>query len=295
MVENILKLKSYAKINLYLNIERKSRNGYHNIENIMQTIDLYDDIYLKQTDNPGIFIKCNNPEVPIGNNSIIYKVTEILMKNINKGIKISINKRIPLAAGLGGGSSNVGTILIGLCKLFNLKIDSSQLIAISTKFGMDIPFFIVRGTIFARGRGELIVPLKPIFPSIPLILINPGIKIPTKWAYHLFDKLIGNNDKTTLDISSLLNKKEEIKPTEICRIIYNSFDAVLSKEYPIIEQMKNRLKSLGSAAVNLSGSGPTVYGIFKQQKEMVQAFHKIKDEYPFVCKTRTVQADRIFL
>ncbi|HNR65609.1 MAG TPA: 4-(cytidine 5'-diphospho)-2-C-methyl-D-erythritol kinase [Atribacterota bacterium] len=295
MSKNAIKLKSYAKINLYLNIGKKFTDGYHSIESIMQTINLFDEIYLEETDNFGIHITSNNLEIPVDKNSIIHRAAKILMENIDKGINIFIDKKIPIASGLGGGSSNIATILIGISKLFGLKLNKHQLINIGSHFGMDIPFFMVRGTVFARGRGEIVLPLKPISPSVPMILINPGIKVSTKWAYHLFDKLVKNNIKEDIDINYFLEKNMAIKLTELSQIIYNSFDSVLSEHFSIIEQIKNKLKKLGSIAVTVTGSGSTVYGIFNREEKINQAYNKIKDEYHFVYKTRTIQAKNIFL
>ena len=295
MARNTLKLKSHAKVNLYLNIGTKLDNGYHSIESIMQTIDLFDEINLKQTDRPGIFIECDNPEVPIDGRSIVYRAAKILMEGSGKGINISIKKRIPLSSGLGGGSSNVATVLKGICRLLRLQLSSVQLLDIATNLGMDIPFFLEGGIALAKGRGESILPLPPIFPPVPLILVNPGVKISTKWAYHLFDKSIDNNIKNIRDITHLLNRNEPIKPVEIYGSVYNSFESIISKHFPIIGQIKNRLKNLGSVATTISGSGSTIYGIFERKKDMVRIYNEIKDEYPFVCKTYTLETNNIFL
>lgn len=295
MNKKILKLKSYAKINLYLNIGQKFEDGYHKIESIMQTIDLFDEIYLMEINSPGIFIECNNKDVPIGKDSIVYKSAQLLMQNLDKGVRIFIKKNIPLASGLGGGSSNVATILIGICKLFNLKSDFTQLINIAKKFGTDIPFFLFRGTAFVSGRGDNILPLKPISPSLPILLVNPGIKISTKWAYHLFDQqLVKHNTQKVIDINHFINKKEVITPLEIYSVIYNSFQIMLCNEFSVIKNILNQLKNLGAMAVCVTGSGATVYGIFKNIKENYYVYQKIKNKYPFVYNTTTVAAQEIF-
>lgn len=298
MIDKIVNLKSYAKINLYLNISKKLENDYHNIETIIQTINLYDEISIKKIKEPYIYIECNNPEVPIGKDSMLYRAVEMLPKNEEKGLAISIYKRIPLAAGLGGGSSNVATVLMGICKLFHLKLSLSQLIDLGTQLGMDIPFFLVRGTVYAKGRGEIMFPLKSIFPPIPLLLINPGIKISTKWAYHRFDE---ESNKTTfhsttpdLKVDYLINSNKTIKPSEIYKNIYNSFDSIISKEYSIVGKIKKHLRDMGALIVSISGSGPTVYGIFENKNQADWAYNEIKDKYPFVYNASTVRARNIF-
>lgn len=292
-MSHVLKLKSYAKINLYLDIGPKLDDGYHSIDTIMQTVNLYDELYLEPIKTQGIFIHCNDREVPVDKNSIIYRTVEMLLANTKKGIKVFLNKRIPIASGLGGGSSNIATILIGINKLFKLSLDRSHLTDIAANLGIDIPFFIIRGTVLARGRGEQIFPLKPIHPSLPLILVNPGIKILTKWAYHLYDQSFDNGNKPLKKISHYLKKKEVIKPIEIYQTIYNSFDSVMIREYPIIEQIKNILKDLGAIAATISGSGSTVYGVFAERRQRDKCYSIIKDKYSFVYRTRTVQARKI--
>ncbi|HOF03072.1 MAG TPA: 4-(cytidine 5'-diphospho)-2-C-methyl-D-erythritol kinase [Atribacterota bacterium] len=292
-MSHVLKLKSYAKINLYLDIGPKLDDGYHRIDTIMQTVNLYDELFLEPIKTQGIFIQCNDREVPVDKNSIIYRTAEMLLANTKKGIKVFLNKRIPIASGLGGGSSNIATILIGINKLFKLSLDRSHLTDIAANLGIDIPFFIIRGTVLARGRGEQIFPLKPIHPSLPLILVNPGIKILTKWAYHLYDQSFDKSNKPIKKISHYLKKKEAIKPIEIYQTIYNSFDSVMIKEYPVIEQIKNMLKDLGAIAATISGSGSTVYGVFAERKQRDKCYSIIKDKYPFVYRTRTVQARNI--
>ena len=290
---DVVKLKSYAKINLYLDIGSKLKDGYHNIETIIQTVDLYDEIIMKSLNEPVLFIDCDHPEVPTDNKSIMYKAAAQLLANTGRGLKIILKKNIPLSSGLGGGSSNVASIMIGINKLFSLKISESLLIDMAAKFGMDIPFFIIRGTVLAQGRGEKIAPLSPVCPSIPLILINPGIKVSTEWAYRLFDQLSDNKMKQVLGLTHLLKKNGAIRPSEIYKIVYNRFDAVLDEEYPVVKEIKNRLKSLGAVAVALSGSGSTVYGLFEEHVCRDVAYQKIKGEYPFTYRTRTVQARKV--
>lgn len=296
MINKAINLKSYAKINLHLDIGEKLNNGYHYIETIFQTINLFDEIYLKKLDKPIVQLKCNHPEVPVKEDSIMYKAIKSIIKDRNMGLAVSIYKNIPLASGLGGGSSNIATILLGICKLFHLKISLSQLTVLVSQFGMDIPFFIRRGTVYARGRGEILFPLIPIDPPIHLVLINPGRKISTKWAYQIFDEEPTEVlKKPHLSIDSFLNQKKAIQLNDIQEITYNHFEKLLSKRYPFINQMINKLKQEGAVVASLSGSGPTVYGVFENKLKADKAYLKIKDNYPFVYKTNTVRADNIIL
>ena len=291
----MINLQSYAKINLYLDIGEKLDNGYHRIETIFQTISLFDEINIEELNKPVYQIECNHPEVPIGKDSIVYRAAEMLMNGVNKGLRISINKNIPLASGLGGGSSNIATILIGICKLFNLELSSSQLMELAASFGMDIPFFIKRGTVHAKGRGEILYPLIPIEPPIHLVLVNPGIKISTQWAYQTLDQeRKDESNNPVLDIHSFLNQRKAIQIHEIRKTIYNRFDSIICKKYPIISQIKNQLKEMGALVAALSGSGPTVYGILENKHKANELYFKIKNQYPFVFIASTVRASNIF-
>jgi len=296
-----MNLKSYAKINLYLDIRQKLNNGYHDIETIFQTINLFDEIRIEKLDDPGFRVNCNNPEVPVGKNSIVYQAIETMMqdKNIRNqsiGLAVSIKKNIPLASGLGGGSSNIATILLGISNLFHLEMTRSQLIDLATNFGMDIPFFITRGTVYAKGRGEILFPLISIDPPIHLLLVNPGIEVSTQWAYQSFDQEPGDrSNKKPLDIDPFLDKKKEFQLGNVSTVIYNRFDAIITKKYPVISHIKNKLKEMGALNASLSGSGPTVFGIFENEHQADEVYLKIRNLYPFVCKTRTIRASNIFL
>jgi|LDZT01.1.fsa_nt_gi 4-diphosphocytidyl-2-C-methyl-D-erythritol kinase len=291
----MIKLRSYAKINLYLDIGKKLNNGYHNIESLFQTINLFDEITIEKLEKPIYVIQCNDPEVPIGKNSLIYRAIEMILRGEKYGVAISINKKIPLAAGLGGGSSNIATILLGICTLFQLDIKKKELLSMATSLGMDIPFFLERGTVYARGRGEILSPLKLEDTKLQLVLVNPGIKISTKWAYQAFDR--GNRDSIEehkLDILKQIRQKNIISLSDISEYVYNRFDTIICKEYPIIKKIKSKLMDLGAISATISGSGPTVYGILNNKSKADDAYDILKREYPFVCRTITIRAEKIF-
>jgi len=292
----MIKLRSYAKLNLYLDIGEKLDNGYHNIETIFQTINLFDEIKIEKLNEPTYRIVCNNPEVPVGEESIVYQAIEILMKGKNKGVAVSIDKKIPLASGLGGGSSNVASILLGICKLFQIKVRFSQLIAIATSLGMDIPFFIERGTVYARGRGEILFPLTLEDRPIHLILVNPGIAISTKWAYQAFDEDKKDDlNKPILDIDRYINQKDVMSISKIRKYIYNRFDSIICKKYPLISKIKSQLIELGALSATISGSGPTVYGVMENEQKADEVYKKLKNQYPFVYRAMTIRAKNIFI
>ena len=300
MNKNTLFLKSYAKINLYLEIGKKIENGYHEIETIFQTINLFDEIFIEILDEPGFRIHCNHPEVPIGKDSIVYRAVTAIMqekviRNQGTGLKISINKRIPLASGLGGGSSNTATILLGISELLHLEMNVSRLMDLAADFGMDVPYFIRRGTVYAGGRGEVLFPLVSIDPPMYLLLVNPGIKISTKWAYGAFDQERENRSYKHVNISPFVQQRKRIQFCEIGNIIYNRFDLTISKYYPVINQIKDELKELGVLYTSLSGSGPTVFGIVENKQKLDEVYFGMKNHYPFICRASTVRAEKIYL
>jgi len=292
----MIKLRSYAKLNLYLDIGEKLDNGYHNIETIFQTINLFDEIKIEKLNEPTYRIVCDNPEVPVGKESVVYRAIEIIMKGKNKGVAVSIDKKIPLASGLGGGSSNVASILLGICRLFQIKVSTSQLIAIATSLGMDIPFFIERGTVYARGRGEILFPLTLEDQPIHLILVNPGIAISTKWAYQSFDEDKKEDfNKPILNINRYINQKEVMTISKIRKYIYNRFDSIICKKYSLISEIKSQLIELGALSATITGSGPTVYGVMENEQKADEVYKKLKNQYPFVYRAMTIRAKNIFI
>ncbi len=291
----MLHLRSFAKVNLYLDIGKRMDNGYHLVETILQTVGLYDEITIQTSDHSMIRIECDNKEIPVGENSLVYQAAATMMENRKEGLSISIRKNIPVSSGLGGGSSNVATILAGICKLLQLKISLSELMTIAANFGMDIPFFLYGGTVYAKGRGEILFPLKPINPPLHFVLINPGIKISTRWAYQTFDQESKNNGfkKPSLDIQRIIKQKHSIQLKDIKKIIYNRFDKTISQKYSLIMEIKERLKNEGALATALSGSGPTVYGIFENKIRSDEVYRKLKDQYFFVYHTTTISTGQV--
>lgn len=291
----MIKLKSYAKINLYLDIKDKLDNGYHKIETLFQTINLYDEILIQKIEKPVYQIECNNPLVPIGKESIVYQAVTLLMQDNDFGVDIKINKNIPIAAGLGGGSSNVASVMIGICRLFKLPLKASRLRDIALNLGMDIPFFFERGTVYAEGRGEILYPILTAGNPLHIMLINPGINISTKWAYDAFDTEKSDNYKRSrIDFYSYIEKRNVLNLREFSDQIYNCFDFIISKKYPVIDEIKEKLKDLGAVSATISGSGPTVYGIMKNKQQAISAYKKLKNKYRFVYKAKTIRARNIF-
>lgn len=279
-------LNSYAKINLILNVLRRREDGYHEVESIMQSINLADRIILSESED--IHIECNHQQIPTDNNSLIYSTAQkILQKyHLKKGVKIEIEKRIPLASGLAGGSANAATILKGINDLYNLGLSFMDLKILGEKLGMDVPFCLQNGTALAYHRGEKIIPLPPIIPPLWLILINPGLEISTQWAYYHLSLEGGFVKKG--DIKAMLLAIRKGEPEEISRNLFNSFEELILKTYPQVQIIKERLKDSGALGVLMSGSGPTVFGVMSNQKEAQKVYKKLKPEYPLSWVVQTI-------
>jgi len=284
---NEIKIDSYSKINLTLNILARREDGYHEIETIMQSINLADKVIITE-EKEGIKIKCNHPQVPVSNQSLAYRSAEKILKKfgIERGVKIEIDKKIPLASGMAGGSANSATILVGINKLFNLTLSNEDLRKIGEELGMDVPFCIQNGTALAYQRGEKITPLPPINPPLWIVVINPGFKISTQWAYNNLnlEKIKRRKDNTEAMLAAL----REGKPCEIAKNLFNSFERLIIKKYSETARVKDRLINEGALGTLISGSGPAVFGIAQNEEEALQIYEKLKPEYKLIWVVHTI-------
>ena len=284
---NEIEIDSYSKINLTLNILAKRQDGYHDIETIMQSINLADRIFIKE-EKEGIKIKCSHPLVPVDSQSLTYRSAEKILRRyrITRGVKIKIDKKIPLASGMAGGSANSASILVGINKLFALNLSNKDLREIGEELGMDVPFCIQNGTALAYHKGEKVTPLSPINPPLWIIIINPGFEIPTKWAYNNLNlewlKKEKNNTK------GMLNALKEGGLPGIAKNLFNSFEGLIIKKYPEIGKIKDRLIEEGALGALMSGSGPTVFGIAQNKEQALKIYEKLKSEYKSIWAVQTI-------
>ena len=282
-----MSVNSYAKINLFLRIGKKISSGYHNIQSVMQKIELSDNISIEPLSEDKIVIESTNKELENENN-LAYRAA-LLLKNrfkVRNGVRIYIEKNIPLSAGLGGGSSDAATALLSLNKLWSLKLKEKQLIEMASQIGTDVPFFIGENAALVEGIGDKIKRIKKSF-SINIVIINPGFRISTKWAYSAYDK-VKPKIKLNADIKSLIKAIEKKDIKEIANNIHNDFEPIVTKKYKIIGEIKNNLLRNDALNAGISGSGPSVFGIFNSIYEAREAFFKIQYDYPFVFLTKTV-------
>ena len=278
-------LKSYAKINPYLKIGKRLKSGYHNIQSLMQHVELHDNISFEKLNEDLIIVQSNNPDLESKEN-LAYKAASILKDGfkVKGGVRINIEKNIPMSAGLGGGSSNAANTLVILNKMWGLGLSQNKLISLGAQIGSDVPFFVVGKTALVGGVGDKIRPLRKSL-SINLVLVNPGIKVSTSWAYKKFDKYKSKPTKKNVkDMMRAINKKDVKRISEN---VYNDFDAIIEKKFMIVREIKTSFKKFGALGSMVSGSGPTVFGLFDSIYPAREAYFKLKDLYPFVFLTKT--------
>ena len=267
-MKELLRLKSPAKVNLRLEILKKRKDGYHELRTVLQKISLHDTLsfYLKK--EKGISITTGHPNLPVGKNNLVYKAAQSILKasDYQEGVHIEIKKQIPLGAGLGGGSSNAAATLKALNQLFKLNLPQKELMKMGLEIGADVPFFILEGAAIGLGIGEQLK--KKELPSLWYVLIYPNFEVSTGWAYQNF---VLTNQQFRFNLHKFLKT-----PEGISHILFNHLEEVISRKYPQIAIMKQILVSVGTLGALMTGSGPTVFGLFKDEKSSMRAYEKIK-------------------
>jgi len=289
-IRRMIRIRAYAKINLGLFIKGRRSDGFHEIETILLPIELYDKINIEKSLND-IIIECNEPSVPVDNKNLTYiafqKLREIYPSKIKEGIKIYIEKNIPVGAGLGGGSSDAGGVLLGVRNLWNIGVSDKILKMIASQLGSDVPFFIDCKPALAQGRGEI---LKEIDYNIKkwILLICPDITISTSWAYKNFNFILTNKVKN-INLGKLI-KKNILKFRDL---IFNDLEIPVFSQYPQLREIKEELYKSGAEFALMSGSGSCLYGLFKDKNKAEKVSQKFK-EFGNVYLTRQVLTRKIF-
>ncbi len=269
-----LVLLARAKINLTLDVLGKRPDGYHQVEMVMQNISLADTIILEKT--PGVVsIFCSHPEVPENEDNLAYRAAMALklVESYAGGVKIHIDKRIPVAAGLAGGSSNAAAVLIGLNRLWALGLSREHLMHIGSTLGSDVPFCILGGTALARGRGEEITPLKAV-PELTLVLVKPPFGVSTAQVYGNFrQEKVANRP----DTRAMLQAIEAGDSAAIIRLGANVLESVTLELHPQVAEIKDRLTQAGAKGVLMSGSGPTVFGFVEDENQGREVAGRLAD------------------
>lgn len=274
---NDISLKALAKINLGLDVVRRREDGYHEVRMIMQTIQLYDRLDIKRTQEPGIQIQTNLSFLPVNENNLIYKAAKLLMDefSITDGVSVKLDKRIPVAAGMAGGSTDAAAMLIGANRLFSLGLTKRQLMERGVQIGADVPYCIMRGTALAEGIGEALSPLPPMV-KCPVLIAKPSISVSTKFVYQNL-KL----DDTTIhpDIDRLIDDIKAKNLHDIAAHMGNVLETVTIPNYPVIDEIKKHMLSNGAVGAMMSGSGPTVFGLFDDEDTAKKAYKAMRSSH----------------
>ena len=263
---NYIQLKCRAKINLSIDVLGKRTDGYHLVEMIMQTIDLFDIIKIFSLEEDKIVIESNSNDIPLDSSNIVYKAVDLVKEkfNIKKGAKIYIEKNIPIAAGMAGGSSNAAAILVGLNKIWELNLNQNELKDLGLQLGADVPFCIEGGASLAENIGEQLTKIDGLPQDIFILVCKPELFVSTKDIYEAIDyKIIDKRPDNKLLIKLL----EENNVRQLSREMYNVLEEVTKEKYPVIEEIEKIMMDNNALGSMMSGSGPTVFGIYDTREE----------------------------
>lgn len=271
--------KAYAKINLGLDVLRRRPDGYHEVKMIMQTVGIYDVLTFRKKESTGAFtdisISLDREGLPCDKNNLIYKAAELIMGayDIKEGVDITLNKNIPVAAGMAGGSTDAAAVFHGLKELFGLTMSLEDMKRMGVKIGADVPYCIMGGTALSEGIGEILTPL-PAPPEAVLLIAKPDINVSTKFVY---ENLHADALSFHPDIDGMVQALQEGNLKGITDRMGNVLETVTVREYPVIEQIKEEMKKGGAQNALMSGSGPTVFGIYREKEAAQKSSEKIKE------------------
>lgn len=256
-----LAVKALAKINLGLDVLRRREDGYHEVKMVMQTIHLYDQLHLKKIES-GIYLETNLGFLPVDESNLAYRAARLMKEKyqIEEGIDIRLNKRIPVAAGMAGGSTDAAGVLYGINELFNLGIKRKELMELGVQIGADVPYCIMRGTALAEGIGEKLTSLPPMV-KCPVVIAKPQVSVSTKYVY---ENLKLDEHTQHPDIDALIQNIHTKDLPAIAGSMGNLLETVTAKKYPEIEKIKELMRENGALNAMMSGSGPTVFGLFDE-------------------------------
>lgn len=278
-----LTIESYGKINLALDVLYKREDGYHELNTVMQQISLKDKLIFKEIDS-GIIVESRGLKIPLDSTNLVCRAWEYMkdLSGIDKGIHITIEKNIPVAAGLAGGSSNGAATLKALNQLWNLSLSLEELMEIGVKLGADIPFCLLGGTALAQGIGEILTPLKS-FNDVYILLGNPGIGVSSEYAYSKL-KL---EEKKDIDVSKLISCMDIKDLKCVGSSLENIMEEPIIEENPIIKEIKDNMLASGALGTLMSGSGPTVFGLYEDEHSITKAKQKLLEiiDKVYICKT----------
>ena len=271
--------RGYAKINLTLDVKAAREDGFHEVSMIMQQIRLWDDLYLEITEGEKVTFESNIPFLGASENNIAYRAVVLMRERfgLTGGLAVRLNKRIPIAAGLAGGSADTAAVLRGMNRLYQLNLSRGQLMKIGAEVGSDIPYCIMGGTCRATGRGEWVQRLKVSMPFAYVVLVKPPFGISTPWSYRMFDHQIITKrpDEKAMEEAMASGNLKAVGAQMV-----NLLEPAALSKYPVLEVIQQDLKDLGADGAMMSGSGPTVYGLFARKDMASNALYLLRRKYP---------------
>ena len=275
---NTLKLNAYAKINLGLDVVRKREDGYHEVRMIMQTINMYDKLTMTLLDEDKIVLTTNLSFLPNDENNLVYKAIKLIKEKhqIKTGVSVNLEKYIPVAAGMAGGSTDCAAALVGMNQLFDLKLSQKTLMEYGVTLGADVPYCILRGTALSEGIGEILTPLPPV-PQCYVLIAKPPVHVSTKFVY---ENLKANELEKHPDIDGMVEAIQEGSISGIADRLENVLETVTIPAYPEIGTLKQIMLDCGAMNSLMSGSGPTVFGLFEKEEDAKKAYNLCKQENP---------------
>ncbi len=271
-----LELNAYAKVNLGLDVLRRREDGYHELRMIMQTVDLYDTLTLEKTEDEGISMTCNVEGLPCDESNLVYQSAKLMFDEygLSGGMRMHLEKRIPMAAGMAGGSTDAAAVFNGINELYHLGIAKEKLCKLGVKVGADVPYCIVGGTALSEGIGEVLTRL-PNVPDCVVLIAKPDFDVSTK---YVFENLHANSLTYHPDIDGMAEAIRNGDLPGMIKLMDNVLETVTEKKYTEITAIKNVMNGHGAMRAMMSGSGPTVFGLYENKKDAEAAAEAIREQ-----------------
>lgn len=276
-MENYVETEGHAKINLTLDILGRREDGYHEVAMVMQSLALHDTVVLERAAQ-GISLAVDREGLPTDERNLAFRAARLVMETcgLTSGVSIRLTKRIPVAAGLAGGSADAAAVLRGMNELFSLSLSEETLCSLGARLGSDVPFTLLGGTMMAEGRGEKLRRL-PDFPATPVVLAKPPVSVSTAWAYQAYD---AREEPEHPDNAAIERALEAGSREEAAACLYNVLERVTIEKYGIVSRYKKQMKEAGAIASMMSGSGPTVFGLARTQAEAEHIARSLRQREP---------------
>ncbi|MBO4338163.1 MAG: 4-(cytidine 5'-diphospho)-2-C-methyl-D-erythritol kinase [Lachnospiraceae bacterium] len=272
-----MKIYAPAKLNLTLDVTGLRDDGYHLVKMVMQSVSLCDELTIEKVDDPaqtGIILTCDREGLETDERNLVWKAANLITEtcSVKSGVRIDLKKNIPMAAGLAGGSSDAAAMLRGMNELFDLGLSESKLMELGVKIGADVPYCVMGKTALAEGIGEILSPLAPM-PDCGILLAKPAMDVATGGVYKALDALSGYEHPDTDGMIDALKAKDI---SSVSRLLCNVLENVTAANNPVIGSLKEQMLTLGALGSLMSGSGPTVFGIFENLEKAEAAYDLMK-------------------